>query len=269
MVALILGEWLWGVVWYELRVMSLAVSLLLQPGEFAGADEDAGEHRAVEAAGIGITQGRVVAAEQMQAVGQHVFGGMGEAVVGAAGDDTAEQQVGEEAVPGDLAEADDDADHGQHFNLRREMQGAVPDLLRRRLVAGRRAADDRGDPGVTKLEAVVAGDGAGLRGKAELVQDGVHKVAGAVSGEGAASTVGAVGSRRQAEDEDARAGIAEAGDGARPVGLVHVGAAAGLADANAVFAQARAEFAGDDGFPDLSQAGHTRWAWPIKNFERS
>ena len=46
-------------------------------------------------------------------------------------------------------------------------------------------------------------------------------------------------------------GIAEAGDGAGPVGLVLVGAAAGFADAAAVVAQPGAALAGDDGVVNL------------------
>jgi hypothetical protein len=106
------------------------------------------------------------------------------------------------------------------------------------LSPGGRAADDRSDPGVAQAQAVVAGDGAGFGGEAELVQDGVHEVAGAVAGEGAAGAVGAVGAWGEAEDEDAGARVAEAGDGTGPVGMVLVGAASGLADAGAVLAQA-------------------------------
>ncbi len=82
--------------------------------------------------------------------------------------------------------------------------------------------------------------------EAELVQDGVHEVAGAVSSEGATGAVGSVGARSKAEDEHACAGIAEARYGTCPVLLVLVSAAAGLADSGAVGAQARAELAGDD-----------------------
>jgi hypothetical protein len=99
---------------------------------------------------------------------------------------------------------------------------------------------------MAEAQAVVAGDGAGLAGEAKLVQDGIHEVAGAVAGEGAAGAVGAVGPGGEAEDEDAGARIAEAGDGAGPVGMVEEGAAARLADAGAVVAQAGTEIAGDD-----------------------
>jgi hypothetical protein len=104
---------------------------------------------------------------------------------------------------------------------------------------------------VAELEAVVAGDGAGFAGEAQLVQDGIHEVAGAVAGEGAAGAVGSVGAGREAEDEDSGAGVAKAGDGTGPVGLVLVRAAFGFADAAAVGAKPGAALAGDDGFMNL------------------
>ena len=104
---------------------------------------------------------------------------------------------------------------------------------------------------MAQLEAVVAVDGARFAGEAELVQDGVHEVAGAVAGEGSAGAVGSVGAGGEAEDEDAGAGVAKAGNGAGPVGLVDIGAAFGFADSAAVFAKTGAALAGDDGVVNL------------------
>ncbi len=197
----------------------------------------------------------MVAGEQAKTVGQGVFGSVGKGVFGFSRDDAGLQEIGEVAVEGDLSEADDDADSCECFDLGGEICGAVADLLRGGLVAGRGAADDGGDPGVAQLEAIVSGDAFGLVGEAELVQDGVHEVAGAVAGEGTAGAVGTVGSGSEAEDQDAGAGVSEAGNGTGPVGLVLVGAAASLADAFAVFAEAGAAFAGDDGLADLLEGG--------------
>ena len=182
----------------------------------------------------------------MNAVRHRILCRVGEAKGRAGGDGSGVQKVRQEAVPGDLAEADDDADAGEGGDLVGEMVAAVADLLGEGLVTGRGAADDGGDPGVAKLEAVVAIGGAGLAGEAELVKDGVHEVAGAVSGEGAAGAVGAVGAGGESKDQDAGARISEAGDGARPVGLVDVGAAAGFADGGAVGAEPWAALAVDD-----------------------
>ena len=68
---------------------------------------------------------------------------------------------------------------------------------------------------MTELEAVVAVDRAWFAGEAELVQDGVHEVAGAVAGEGAAGAVGSVSAGGEAKNEDAGTGIAEAGNRCR------------------------------------------------------
>jgi hypothetical protein len=187
----------------------------------------------------------------MEAAGEKIVRSVSEAVGGFAGDDAGLQEVGQVAVEGDLSQADDDADAGESFDFAGEVSAAVANLLRGGLVAGRGAADDGGDPGVAKLEAVVAVDGTGLAGEAKLVEDGVHEVAGAVAGEGAAGAVGAVSAGCEAEDENAGERISKAGHGARPVGLVEVGAAFGLSDASAVVAETGAEFAGNDRFVNL------------------
>ena len=83
------------------------------------------------------------------------------------------------------------------------------------------------------------------------MQNGIHEVAGAVAGEGAAGAVGSVGAGGEAEDEDAGPGVAEAGYGAGPVGLIDVGAPFGLGYAAAVVAEAGAAFTGDDGVMNL------------------
>ena len=157
------------------------------------------------------------------------------------------EEMGEVAVPGDLAEADDDAHFRERGDLGGEMRGAVADLLGRGLVAGRSATDDGADPDLAQLEAVVAADGVGLGGEAEFVEDGVHEVAGAVAGKGSPRPVGSVGSWGEAQDEDAGVGIAEAGNGLGPIFLIAVGFAAGLADAADVSDEASAAGAGGDG----------------------
>ena len=100
---------------------------------------------------------------------------------------------------------------------------------------------------MAESETVVAVRGVWPGGEAELVEDGIHEVSGAIAGEGAASAVRSVSSGRETEDEDAGFGVAEAGDGTGPVGVVDVRAAAGLADGFAVGAEAGTTFAGDDG----------------------
>lgn len=78
------------------------------------------------------------------------------------------------------------------------------------------------------------------------MQNGIHEVARAIAGEGPPSAIGAVRAGCEAEDEYPRARIAKAGDGARPVVLIAVGCAPGLANAGTVLAQPRTKLAGDD-----------------------
>ena len=70
---------------------------------------------------------------------------------------------------------------------------------------------------------------------------------------GAAGAVRSVGAGGETHDEDAGEWVAESGYGACPIGLVEVSTAPGLADADAVGAEAGAEFAGGDSFLDLDE----------------
>ena len=81
----------------------------------------------------------------MKTVGENVIRSMAEAVGGFAGNDAGVQKMRQVAVEGDLSETDDDADARKRLDLPSEMRGAVANLLRLRLVAGRGAADDGGD----------------------------------------------------------------------------------------------------------------------------
>lgn len=109
-----------------------------------------------------------------------------------------------------------------------------------------------------KLEAIFTRKACWLAGKAQLVQDGIHEGTGAVSGKGAASTVGSMCAGSKSQDENTSAGIAKARDRPGPVDLVLVGAASGFANPAAVVAQTGAAFAIDDGFADLLQKRRKR-----------
>jgi len=230
-----------------LQAMKIYGAELLQSGELAGADEDAREHGAVEPSGIGVAQRRVVAREQLQAVGQRVGGAVGEAVGRAAFDDALVDEVGQVSVEGDLAQAHDDLDALELLDLGGEVGGTLTQLGGCGLVAGRGAADDGADPGVAEPEAVIAGVALGLGGKAGIMEYRIHEEAGSISRKGPSCAVCAVSSRGQAEDENAGTRVAEAGYGARPVGLVEVGAAFDLADTLTISSQTRTTFAGCDG----------------------
>jgi hypothetical protein len=211
-----------------------------EASQFPCSKKDAREHGAVEPAGVGVTQRRVIGGEKMKAVGEKILDAMGEAVIRFAGDDAGVEKVGEVAVEGDLSEADDDTDVGEGLNFAGEMSSAVTNLLRDGLVTGRSAANDGGDPGMTEFEAIVAGDGARFAGEAKLVEDGIHEIARAVTGKGATGAIGPVGAWSEAKDEYLRFGVAESGDRASPISLVLVGTTFSLADAATVVAETRA-----------------------------
>ena len=204
---------------------------LYKTTQFESTEEHPGEHRSIEAAGVRVAERGMVAAQQGDLVGQVVLGSMAESVGGAAFDDAFVEQMREVAVPCDLAEADDDADFWQRGDFAGEMRRTVANLLRCGLVAGRGTADDRTDPDLAQLEAVVTTGGGWFAREAELVENGVHEVAGAVAGKGTAGAVSPMGSWREAEDEDAGVGVAESGHRFGPVFLVAIGFAPSLADA--------------------------------------
>jgi len=85
------------------------------------------------------------------------------------------------------------------------------------------------------------------------VQNGVHEVARSVACKGTTGAIGPVSARGEAQDEDPGLGVAKAGNGTGPVGLVLVGAAFGFADAAAVVAKTRAALTGDDGLMNLQE----------------
>jgi len=222
---------------------------------FEGTEEDACEHRPIEPAGVGIAQGGVVAAEEGDLVGQKVLCSVAEGEGGASFDNAFVEQMREVAVPGNLAKADDDADFWKGGDFGGEMGRAVANLLRGGLVAGRGAADDRTDPDLTQLEAVVTAGGGWFAGKAEFVEHRVHEVAGAVAGKWPPRPVGAVGAGREAKDEDACVGIAESWNGFRPVFLVAIEFATSLADATNVSDESRTTGAIGDVLLKLTQDG--------------
>jgi len=197
----------------------------------------------------------MIAGKKMHSIGEGVFGAVGEAVAGFAGDDASVEKIGEVAVEGNLAQADDDANLGECLDLAGEEGSAVAYLLRKRFVLRRRATDDGGYPGLVELEAVVAGNAGGLVGKTHVMEYGIHKIAGAVAGEDAACPVGPMRPGSESKDVDAGAPVAEAGDRPAPVGLVPVGAALGFGDTPAIITEAGASLTGDDGLMKLLQSG--------------
>jgi len=135
---------------------------------------------------------------------------MREVIVRFAVDDAGLQKKGHVPIESDLSEAHHDAHAREGLDLLGEMGAAVANLLRERLITGWGAADDGSYPRVTELEAVVTSDSAGLAGKSELMEDRIHEVAGAVTGEWTASAVGSMSTWGETEDQDSGSWIAEA-----------------------------------------------------------
>src|SRR5581483_3240081 len=93
-------------------------------------------------------------------------------------------------------------------------------LRRRRLVRRRGTTDGRTDVTVAQPQPVAAVARCRPVGVTGAVQGAKQEVAGTITREDAARAVAAVGRRRQANDQDAGARVAEAGHRPAPVVLV-------------------------------------------------
>lgn len=220
-------------------------------GQLPRSKKDLDEHGSIQPTGVGISERGMIRGQQVQSVGKQIMRTMRKLVLGFTSYDTGVQQMREVAVEGDLSQTHNNANAWQSGDLGGKMFGAVANLLRLGLVSGRRATDDRGYPGVAQLEAVVACDGAWFASQAELVQDRIHKVAGAVASKGPACAIGSVGAGREAKNQNAGARIAKAGNRTGPVGLIKIGATSGLSNTSAILAKPGAAFTGDDGVVNL------------------
>ena len=161
---------------------------------------------------------------------------------------------GQVRVERDAAEDDDYLGVFEEFEFLFEVGAAVGDFFGEWLVGGGSAVDGAGDPGVCEFEAV-AGMGAGwLIGEAGVAEGLEKEIAGTVTGEDAAGAVGAVCGGGETDDDEARVGVTERGDGAAPVLFIAVGAALDAGDGLTVLAEAGAEVAGDDLALEVLQA---------------
>lgn len=150
-------------------------------------------------------------------------------------------------VEGEFTEGDDDAEvELEELEFAGEEGAALLDFVQGGFVVGRGAVDGGGDVAVDELEAVVSRHGGGLVGEACAVEGAVEPVAATVSGEDAASSVAAVGSGGEADDEESGVGGAEAGDGFAPVGFGGESFDFVLGDLFAPLDEAGAGAAGDD-----------------------
>jgi hypothetical protein len=113
-------------------------------------------------------------------------------------------------------------------------------------VIGRSAADHGTDPAIRQPHAVAPRDRIRLRGETGVVEDGIEKVAGTVAGKGAASAIGAVGSRSQPQDQDTSFFITEGRDGLSPINPIAVSTTLAGGYFLAILAQTGASLAADN-----------------------
>ena len=102
------------------------------------------------------------------------------------------------SVPSKAAQGDDRTAALKQHQLSLEIREASISLVRGRTVCGRRAAHYGGHVGVMQEKPVVPMGARGLVRKAGTMQGGIEPVAGAITGEYAASAIGTVSSRREA-----------------------------------------------------------------------
>src|SRR5437867_5422425 len=149
-------------------------------------------------------------------------------------------------LPADAPEPDDHADPREEAQLAQQIRLARRDLRGRRLVVGGRAPDRRGDVRVVQLEAVPGVRGRRLARERGVVERVEQPVAAAVAGEHPPGAVAAVGGRRQADEEESRAWVAESRERLRPVVLPDVAAGRRRRHRLAVRDESGTESAADD-----------------------
>jgi hypothetical protein len=174
------------------------------------------EHRLGERAGERVLLARVVRAQQraLRPVADRDLDAVPELGLGSHAELAAHDVVRE------LAEHNDHAHVAQQCELAPQVGQARLALGDRGLVDRRRAPHGGGDVAVGELQAVVDRHALGLVGVAGAVQRGEEPVARTIAGEHPPGAVPAVGRRRQPDDQQACARVAEARHGTPPVRLV-------------------------------------------------
>ena len=169
--------------------------------QVGGAPEDAAQHGGREAAGVRVLAARVIRGHHHRAPGSIRTGRTVDAAVLEHGRGRGQKPRSSRSFQSRRTQCDRGRLHAQARQGRRfiaQLHAAVDNLARQRLVARRRAADDRGNPHVPPLEAVVPAARKRLVGEARRVHRGHEKVpraSGAVSREQTAGAIGAMGPR--------------------------------------------------------------------------
>jgi hypothetical protein len=224
-------------------------------GQFTGAPEHVEQHFFSQFASGGVLLAGVVARQQDWLAGRDaVFALVAKREGRAAGDNSSRFHDSEISIERNLAQGDHHLHAMQGIDLALQKRPAVAQLLGQRLVAGRRAACGGGDVRRMQRQAISARDAGWLRGEAGAVQHAVEPVARFIASEHTARTVRSMGAGGEAQNENARPGVAEARHRLAPIFPVEVGAALDGCDVRAVVAQTRAAAAGDNfGIEDFQQ----------------
>src|SRR5207247_2083110 len=214
--------------------------------ESARPAEHAAEHRPRELAGEGVLLARVVGGDQRDAIGEGRHG----AVRGGGGarwPGRAEPAAGTQVrLPADPPEPHDDAHAIQQPERLEKVRLAARELGRRRLVAGRRAAERGGDVRVSEAETVSPMSRGRRVGEARVVERVDVPVAAPVAREHPAGAVAAVRRGCEPDEEEARLRVAEARQRPRPVGEARIPARRRRRDGSALGAVERAVRALED-----------------------
>jgi hypothetical protein len=142
-----------------------------------------------------------------------------------------------------------------------QIRSTVHELLRQRLVFGRRTTYGCRDVQIPQSQAVVAVGRKRLVGEAYLVQHRIHEVARRVPCERAPSAVRAMRSRSQAEHDDAGVGITEARHRFAPILPIAVGSAFLTGDLLPISYEAWATCAGNHFLVQVVEPLGQDWRW--------
>src|ERR1035437_10434348 len=126
---------------------------------------------------------------------------MGKSISRLAPQDIVPLQVIEIDIEANLAQRYHNFDILQYVQFAIEEGRAVSEFRGQRFVAGRRAANGRGDVAAHQLQSVVAMLGIWLRCEANLVQNGIHEFSRRIPRKGTAGTVGTMGPRGQSQHQ--------------------------------------------------------------------
>ncbi len=217
-------------------------------------------HRPGEFPGVGILPARMIRRDQDLPVRQRRDRPMRESWPLLREEPLPPPSPTQERVMGDAAQDEYHPYPGQELHLCLEIRTTAGELDREGTVSGWCAAGRGGDPAITQSQAVVPMRGAGLGGEPEPVQRFAQPIAAGIAGEHATGAVRPVGGRRESHHQQPSPGIAPAGDGFAPVGLVGECPLPDPGHAPAMGAQPRAGFATGNA---TGQRGERRWGYRL------